>query len=119
VALLKELIKKIPVVGDLAGIFAGTLNGLSHFRIPRTTGKRAMPAAGTAGLDCTASSLKHLKSTNMLERLNEEIKRRTLVVRIFPNAQNCLRLIRALAVETHENWLGLREHKKLIMRPAA
>ena len=56
----------------------------------------------------------------MLERLNEEIKRRTQVVRIFPNAQSCLRLIRALAVETHENWLEqhrylnmeeLREHK--------
>ena len=48
---------------------------------------------------------KHLKSTNMLERLNEEIKRRTRVVRIFPNEQSCLRLIRALAVETHENWV--------------
>ena len=41
----------------------------------------------------------------MLERLNEEIKRRTHVVRIFPNAESCLRLMRALAVETHENWL--------------
>lgn len=48
---------------------------------------------------------KHLKSTNMLERLNEEIKRRTLVVRIFPNEESCLRLIRALAIETHENWI--------------
>jgi putative transposase len=48
---------------------------------------------------------KHLKSTNMLERLNEEIKRRTLVVRIFPNAESCLRLVRALAVEIHENWI--------------
>jgi len=48
---------------------------------------------------------KHLKSTNMLERLNEEIKRRTYVVRIFPNAASCLRLIRALAVETHEGWI--------------
>jgi transposase-like protein len=48
---------------------------------------------------------KHLKSTNMLERLNEEIKRRTQVVRIFPNEDSCLRLIRALAVETHENWI--------------
>ena len=48
---------------------------------------------------------KHLKSTNMLERLNEEIKRRTHVVRIFHNAQGCQRLVRALAVETHENWL--------------
>ena len=48
---------------------------------------------------------KHLKSTNMLERLNEEIRRRTRVVRIFPNEHSCLRLIRALAVETHENWI--------------
>ena len=35
---------------------------------------------------------KHLKSTNMLERLNEEIKRRTRVVRIFPNAAELLTL---------------------------
>jgi transposase-like protein len=48
---------------------------------------------------------KHLKSTNMLERLMEEFKRRTLVVRIFPNPAACLRLIRALAVEIHENWI--------------
>src|SRR3954451_19461329 len=71
---------------------------------------------------------KHMKSTNMLERVNEEIKRRTRVVRIFPNAESCLRLVRALAVETHENWLeanrylnmdDLREHKKLQLRRAA
>ena len=71
---------------------------------------------------------KHLKSTNMLERLNEEFKRRTYVVRIFPNAASCCRLIRALAVETHENWLEahryinmdeLREHKKTQLRQAA
>ncbi len=64
---------------------------------------------------------KHMKSTNMLERLNQEIKRRTHVVRIFPNSESCLRLVRALAVEMHENWLEamrylnmdhLREHKK-------
>ena len=71
---------------------------------------------------------KNLKSTNLLERLNEEIKRRTLVVRIFPNEASCLRLIRALAVEMHENWIeatrylnmeDLREHKKEQMRKAA
>ena len=71
---------------------------------------------------------KHLKSTNMLERLNEEIKRRTHVVRIFPNAESCLRLVRALCVETHENWLEahrylnmdyLREMKKEALRQAA
>jgi putative transposase len=74
---------------------------------------------------------KHLKSTNRLERLNEEVKRRTLVVRIFPNEAACLRLVRALAVETHEDWVEptrylnmnlLKEHKKELMRriePAA
>jgi hypothetical protein len=36
----------------------------------------------------------------LLERLSEEIKRRTHVVRIFPNAESCLRLIRALALPT-------------------
>jgi putative transposase len=64
----------------------------------------------------------------MLERLNEEIRRRTYVVRIFPNAQSCLRLVRALAVEAHENWLeaprylnmdDLKEHKKLTLKQAA
>ena len=41
----------------------------------------------------------------MLERLNEEVRRRTRVVRIFPNRDSCLRLIRALAAERHEEWL--------------
>ncbi len=68
---------------------------------------------------------KHLKSTNMLERFHQEIKRRTLVVRIFPNAASCLRLVRALAAETHENWIEatrylnmdiLHEHKKDLLR---
>ena len=56
---------------------------------------------------------KHLKSTNLLERLNQEIKRRTLVVRIFPNAESALRLIRALAVEIHEDWI--EQHRYLNM----
>lgn len=48
---------------------------------------------------------KHLKSTNLLERFNQEIKRRTLVVRIFPDEASCLRLIRAVASEQHEEWM--------------
>ena len=52
-----------------------------------------------------AGHRRRMKSTNMLERLNGEIRRRTRVVRIFPNDASCLRLIRALSVETHEKWL--------------
>ena len=46
----------------------------------------------------------HLRSSNVLERLNQEIKRRTLVVRIFPNQDSALRLIRAIGAEIHERW---------------
>ena len=60
---------------------------------------------------------KNMKSTNMLERLMEEIKRRTLVVRIFPNAASCLRLVRALAVEIDENWIEAMQY--LNMEPLA
>jgi len=37
--------------------------------------------------------------------LNQEIRRRTRVIRIFPNAQSCLRLISALCIEQSEEWL--------------
>jgi transposase-like protein len=69
---------------------------------------------------------KHLRSTNMLERQNEELKRRSRVIRIFPNTASCLRLMRALCMETHERWLeenryidmeDLRAHKKLRLIP--
>ena len=49
-------------------------------------------------------------------------------MRIFPKTEACLRLVRALAVETHENWLkadrdlnmnDLREHKQTYLRKAA
>lgn len=53
---------------------------------------------------------KNMKSTNLWERLLEEIKRRTLVVRIFPNAAACLRLVRALAVEVDENWIEAMQY---------
>ena len=49
---------------------------------------------------------KRMRSTNMLERLNEEIKRRTRVIRIFPNEASCVRLVSALAMETNEEWMG-------------
>ena len=58
---------------------------------------------------------KHLKSTNMLERLNQEIKRRTHVIRIFPNEESALRLIRALTVEIHEDWIEAHRYLNMEM----
>ena len=45
-----------------------------------------------------------LRTTNALGRLNREIARRSDVVQIFPNAQACLRLVAAMAIEWAEDW---------------
>lgn len=58
---------------------------------------------------------KHMKSTNLLERMNQEIKRRTRVVRIFPNRESCTRLIRALVVEAHESWLEESRYLNMLL----
>jgi putative transposase len=64
-------------------------------------------------LTCLAfpeSHRRRIRTTNSLERLNQEIKRRTRVVRIFPNREACLRLVSALAVEQSEEWLTGRRY---------
>ncbi len=53
---------------------------------------------------------KHLKPSSMLERYNQELKWRTHVARILPNAESCLRLVRALGAETHREWAEGTRH---------
>jgi len=53
---------------------------------------------------------KRLRTTNGLERLNQEIKRRTNFARTFPGEEACLRLVTALAVETSEEWVTGRRY---------
>src|SRR5699024_4143084 len=47
-----------------------------------------------------------LKSTNLLERLNQEIRRREKVIRIFPNIESANRLIGAVLIDIHEKWMS-------------
>jgi putative transposase len=64
-------------------------------------------------LSCLAfpeSHSRRIRTTNGLERLNQEIKRRSRVVRIFPNERSCLRLVTALAVEQSEEWITGRRY---------
>jgi putative transposase len=64
-------------------------------------------------LSCLAfpeSHRRRIRTTNGLERLNQEIRRRTRVVRIFPNERSCLRLVSALAVEQSEEWITGRRY---------
>jgi transposase-like protein len=45
-----------------------------------------------------------IRTTNSLERINKEIRRRTRVVGVFPNEASCLRLISAILMEISEEW---------------
>ena len=61
-------------------------------------------------LEFPESHRRRIRTTNGLERLNQEIKRRTRVVRIFPNRESCLRLVTALCVEQSEEWVTGRRY---------
>jgi putative transposase len=51
-----------------------------------------------------------VRTTNGLERFNQELKRRTRVVRIFPHRASLLRLVTALAMEQSEEWVSGRRY---------
>ena len=58
---------------------------------------------------------KRIRTTNGLERFHEEVRRRTRVIRIFPNQKSCLRLVSALAAEQHDTWVSGKRY--LTMEP--
>lgn len=59
---------------------------------------------GLTVFDYPESQRKRLRTTNMLERINKEIRRRTRVATLFPNPESCLRLVSAVLMEISEEW---------------
>lgn len=53
-----------------------------------------------------ANIQRRLKTTNCLERLNEEIRRREQVIRIFPNQASAIRIIGAVLMDKNEDWVS-------------
>jgi len=71
---------------------------------------------GEATLSCFHFPPEHrlrIRTTNGVERVNQELKRRTRVVRIFPNPESCLRLASALLKEYHEDWITGRRYLRM------
>ena len=61
-------------------------------------------AEGFTVYDFPLEHRRTIRTTNSLERINREIRRRTRVVGVFPNEASCLRLVSALLMETSEEW---------------
>jgi putative transposase len=74
---------------------------------------RSLEEESEACFACLAFPLAHqarIRTTNGMERLNQELKRRTRVIRIFPNRAACLRLVTALCMEQSEEWESGRQY---------
>lgn len=59
---------------------------------------------GLTVFDLPPSHRRRLRTTNGLERINQEIKRRTRVARLFPNEASLLRLVSSVLAEISEEW---------------
>jgi putative transposase len=111
----KQEMKK-PVASDLRGIFGSMDRRDAEERLSRTIQKyqesapklaawmeRAIPE-GLAVFDLPEPHRRRLRTTNVLERLNREIKRRTVVATLFPNEASLLRLVTAMVAEVSDEW---------------
>ena len=58
----------------------------------------------TAVLALPEPNRRQLRTSNGMERLNEEVRRRERVIRVFPNRESAIRLPGAVLMERHEQW---------------
>ena len=59
---------------------------------------------GLTVFDFPADHWRRIRTSNVMERMSQEIKRRTRVIRLFPNVASCLRLVSAVLMERSEDW---------------
>jgi len=81
---IRELEKRAPKVAQLLEEYGEEILGV--YALPEAQRKR-------------------LRTRNLLDWQNQELKRRTRVVRVSPNEQSCLRLACALLMETNQEWM--------------
>jgi transposase-like protein len=104
------------VARDLRAVFNATDRGEADERLAKTIAKyRATAPALSAWMETAVpegltvflvpeAQRRRLRTTNGLERVNRELKRRTRVATLFPNEASLLRLISALGAEISEEW---------------
>jgi putative transposase len=107
---------KSQVMDDLRGVFDAADQAAANEQLQRVVHKYEESAPKLAAwleenvpesltvFRLPASHRQRLRTTNMLERLNRELKRRTRVATLFPNEDSLLRLVTAILVEISEEW---------------
>jgi len=121
--------KRGDLAADLRHLFTATTAGQARTTANQLADRwRGIHAAVARSLEeeseacfaCLAFPLAHqprIRTTNGMERLNQELKRRTRVIRIFPNRAACLRLVTALCAEQSEEWESGRQYLDLSELP--
>ena len=125
----KEAMKE-KVAGDIRSIFNAPDRAEADRLLTKTmtTYEKTAPALSSwmeanvaEGLTIFSFPAQHrvkIRTTNVIERLNREIKRRTQVASIFQNANSCLRLVTAVVMEMSEEWLTERTRYMPKAKPA-
>jgi transposase-like protein len=113
---------KSEVAADIRAIFNAPNWHEAEALLRKTVEKYARSAARLAtwlegnlpkGLTVFAFPESHrrlIRTTNSLERVSRELKRRTRVVGIFPNPAACLRLVTVVAIEISDEWFTNRTY---------
>ncbi len=116
---------KHEVAADIRAIFNAATRHDAETLLAKAVQKYAPKAAALAkwmennipeGLTVFAFPSNHrrqLRTTNSLERLNREIRRRTRVAMLFPNEASCLRLVSAIVMEISDEWQTSRTYIRL------
>ena len=110
------------VSDDIADIFAAPDGEMAQTRLKYYVQKYAKSAPklsewmeenlpqGLTIFELPAKHRKRMRTNNPLERLHEEINRRTRVARLFPNEASLLRLVSAIEMEISEDWVAGKKY---------
>ena len=106
----------LEVAADIRGIFQAPNREQAEAYLKQVVTKYASSASdladwlevsipeGLTVFDFPPDHWRRIRTSNVMERLSQEIKRRTRVIRLFPNTASCLRLVSAVLMERSEDW---------------
>ena len=118
--------KMLPeVAADIRAVFQAPNRDQAEVYLKQVVSKYASSASTLANwlevsipegltiFDFPSDHRRRIRTSNVMERMSQEIKRRTRVIRLFPNEASCLRLVTAVLMERSEDWENGRVYLNL------